>query len=161
MKTLFLIRHAKSSWKQSGLPDHDRPLANRGKRQLKLMAPLIQAAGAFDGPVFCSTACRARQTLAGLLGELDRPVVALDHALYTFDWNDLLDWLADRDEDRLTLIGHNPALEDLAAYALQKTTKHMPTCAFMHIEVASTQWTQLPAQDSRLLAFVTPKTAQA
>ena len=65
MKQLFLIRHAKSSWKERGLSDHDRPLSGRGRRQLGIMGPRVRNAGALDAAVFCSTATRARLTLKG------------------------------------------------------------------------------------------------
>ncbi|TVR64227.1 MAG: histidine phosphatase, partial [Candidatus Competibacteraceae bacterium] len=81
MKRLFLIRHAKSSWKYRGLRDHDRPLNGRGRGQLELMRDVVQAQGALDGPVFCSTARRARLTVEGLLAGAVQPRVEFDSRL--------------------------------------------------------------------------------
>ncbi len=158
MKHLFLIRHAKSSWKEPGLPDHDRPLAGRGRRQLKLMSGIVRAAGALDESVFCSIAARARQTLRGLLNGQASPPVEYDADLYTFDYRDLLDWLLQREEERLTLVGHNPAFEDLAAYLLPDAPGHLPTCSFLHIELPLKDWGALAESGGRLIRFVTPKT---
>lgn len=157
MKELFLIRHAKSSWADSALRDHDRGLNDRGRRQLDLMRDVIQQAGAFDGPVFCSTAVRARLTLNGLLADAQPSSIEFDPALYTFDCRDLMTWLAQRAEDRLTLVGHNPALEDLGSSLLEPGPDHWPTCAFAQIELATTDWGQIDGARTRLIKFVTPK----
>jgi len=157
MKKLYLIRHAKSSWAEPGLRDHDRPLAARGRRQLDVMRPVIEAGGAFDGPIFCSTAKRARQTLKGLLSSSVRPDIEFDPALYTFDYRDLLDWLAPQQEPVITLVGHNPAFEDLAGHLLAEAPGHVPTCGFLHIELAVDDWQSLDDQPGRLLQFATPK----
>jgi len=158
MKRLFLIRHAKSSWADPGLSDHDRPLNARGARQLELMRDVIHAAGAFDGPIFCSTALRARLTLTGLLGAKMSASVEFEPALYTFDYRDLLEWMEDRSEDQLTLVGHNPALEDLADHLLQPGPDRLPTCAFLSIETASQTWSDVANTRASLVRFLTPKT---
>lgn len=157
MKQLFLIRHAKSSWKERGLPDHDRPLNGRGRRQLGIMGPRVRSAGAFNGAVFCSTATRARLTLNGLKAGAHPARIEFDRALYTFDYRDLLDWLARREEDRLTLVGHNPAFEDLVDYLLVDGPGHLPTCSFLHIELPVESWRQLEGKPGLLVRFDTPK----
>lgn len=161
MKKLYLIRHAKSSWKDPGLHDLDRPLNGRGRRQLEVMRDLIHANGAFNGPVFCSTAMRARLTLAGLLGDCPPELAHFDEALYTFDDDDLLDWLDDRAEDQITLIGHNPALEDLADRLLKPGPGHLPTCAFVAMAISTRSWKNVEQAPARLLMFATPKRVAA
>jgi len=157
MKRLFLIRHAKSSWVNPGLRDHDRPLSAKGARQLDLMRDEIHAAGAFDGPVVCSTANRARLTLKGLLGGTSLACVAFEQALYTFDHQDLLAWMEHRHEDQLTLIGHNPAMEDLADLLLEPGPGHLSTCAFVAMEINSPSWSNLSTEPASLVRFLTPK----
>lgn len=159
MKHLFLIRHAKSSWTDPGLADHDRPLAAKGRRQLEVMREIVGAAGALAVPVFCSTAVRARQTLQGLLADRRSPRIEFDPDLYTFDSRDLLRWLGKRREDALTLVGHNPAFEDLVDRLLVKGPGHLPTCSFVHIELAVDGWSDLDGKPGRLRQWVTPKTA--
>src|SRR5687768_4960118 len=63
MKHLYLLRHAKSSWKQRGLPDHDRPLAGRGRHAATAIADHMRDQGIEPELVLCSTARRARETL--------------------------------------------------------------------------------------------------
>ncbi len=161
MKKLYLIRHAKSSWKDCRLHDLDRPLNGRGRRQLDVMRELIHATGAFEGSVFCSTAMRARLTLAGLLGDASPEMVEFDGALYTFDDDDLFDWLEAREERSLTVIGHNPALEDLADRLLKPGPGHLPTCAFVAMEISANAWRDLEQAPARLLTFATPKQVAA
>ncbi len=157
MKQLFLIRHAKSSWKQRGLPDHERPLSSRGRRQLATMGPVIRSAGALDKLVFCSTAVRARLTLQGLLDPSVRPRTTFDQTLYTFDDRHLQAWLALREEDHITIVGHNPALEDFVDSLVPDGPGHLPTCSFLHIELPIQSWHDLDKKPGRLLRYDTPK----
>lgn len=160
MKQLFLIRHAKSSWADPGLADHDRPLADKGRRQLELMREIVRAAGALEVPVFCSTAVRARQTLQGLLEDRAPAPVEFDPGLYTFDFRDLLRWLGQRQEDALTMVGHNPAFEDLADRLLIESRGHLSTCGFVHIELPIDDWRRVDGQRGALRQWVTPKTVR-
>lgn len=159
MKQLFLIRHAKSSWAEPGLADHDRPLAAKGWRQLERMRGVVRAAGALEVPVFCSTATRARQTLRGLLDDWVPAQVQFDRELYTFDCRDLLRWLSPRQEDALTLVGHNPALEDLVDRLVADGPGHLSTCGLVHIELPVANWRDLDGQPGRLRQWVMPKAA--
>lgn len=157
MKHLYLIRHAKSSWADDGLRDHQRPLNNRGLKQLAPMGRAILADGAFDGTVYCSNATRAQQTLEGLIPSNHQHAVKLAPVLYTFNHEVVLDWLRDRDEDSITLIGHNPALEDLAGLLLKHAPDTFPTCSYMHITLPIEHWREIGKNRGRLERFLTPK----
>ncbi len=158
MKHLYLIRHAKSSWTEDGIQDRIRPLSKRGREQLGSMSKAILAAGALDGPVFCSHAVRARQTLEGLIPADTRPAIHIERTLYTFNDKVLIDWLRDRqDEDRITLVGHNPALEKLAAYLVKEAPGSLPTCGFMHLSLPIKHWRELTENKGRLAQFLRPK----
>lgn len=158
MKYLYLIRHAKSSWADDTLPDHQRPLNSRGLKQLGPMSKAVRAAGVLNGPVFCSNATRAQQTLEGLIpGEL-RGNTYVEPALYTFNYKVLINWLRERqDEESITLIGHNPALEALAGYLLKQAPESFPTCGFMQIALPIKHWHKLARNKGRLELFLTPK----
>lgn len=149
MKHLFLIRHAKSSWDDPALEDRDRPLSKRGRRQVAAMAAPLARLGALDGQVYASNAARARETLEGLLDQSPVPdLVRRVHfrtALYTFSHKDLRKWLrgCDPDQDQVTLIGHNPALLDLAGYLAKTAPEALPTGAMVHIALPITDWRQL------------------
>ncbi len=158
MKYLYLIRHAKSSWADDSLSDHARPLNSRGLKQLGPMGKAVRAAGVLDGPIFCSNATRARQTLDGLIPEDMRQNTHIAPALYTFNYRVLVDWLRSRhEEDSITLIGHNPALEDLASYLLKQAPESFPTGAFMQIALPVKHWHKLRRNSGRLERFLTPK----
>ncbi len=125
MKQLHLIRHAKSSLEHPELSDHQRPLNARGRQAAPLagraMHAEIEVGGRETPQFFVSTAQRARETFDGLtigwplLGE---QVPNYDDALYTFDGADLIDWIAAADDglDSIALIGHNPAMIELANF---------------------------------------------
>lgn len=167
MKHLFLIRHAKSSWADEQLEDHQRPLNKRGRDQLDVMARPLADAGAFAGRVYASDAVRARETAEGLArgagparnDNQDAITVRFSPALYTFNAKVLVDWLQDYpgDEDTLTLIGHNPALLDLAGYLLKHPPAALPTGSFIQIRLPITSWRKLAKHKGKLARFLTPK----
>ncbi|MCL7942438.1 CHAD domain-containing protein [Marinobacter sp. ATCH36] len=158
MKYLYLIRHAKSSWTDDSLRDHQRPLNSRGQKQLGPISGALRAAGVLDGPIFCSNATRAQQTLAGLIPDDLRQNTHTEPELYTFNYKVLIDWLRQRrDEDSITLIGHNPALQELADYLLKQAPESFPTCAFMQISLPIKHWHKLAPGKGQLEQFLTPK----
>src|SRR5262245_43838440 len=73
MKSLYLLRHAKSSWKEPGLNDHDWPLSKRGRHTAKMMAAYLRRAKTVPDLVICSTATRARQTLDPIIKAASKP----------------------------------------------------------------------------------------
>jgi len=82
MKSLHLLRHAKSSWKVPGLNDHDRPLSKRGRQTAKMMAAYLRRAKIAPDLVICSTATRAQQTLDPIVKAKKPPKVVLEREIY-------------------------------------------------------------------------------
>jgi phosphohistidine phosphatase len=165
MKRLFLLRHAKSSRKDSGLPDHDRPLAPRGRRASKAMAGYLREHRIEPALVLCSSATRARQTLDGVASGLQgSPEVRIESELYEFAAAGLLARLQRVGEavPSVMLIGHNPAMErlavDLASNGpqLADLASKYPTGALATLEFGGT-WTDLDADGARLVGFVKPR----
>jgi phosphohistidine phosphatase len=116
MKTLLVMRHAKSSWDDSGLADHDRPLNARGKRDAPLMGRWLLQEDLVPEEIITSTAKRALATAEAVAGasdfeneiKVDRFYYHADAEMYTEGVKDL------PDEIQLAMIiGHNPGLEDL------------------------------------------------
>jgi phosphohistidine phosphatase len=132
-RTLIVVRHAKSDWSHP-LSDHDRPLAERGRRDAPAigtwLARMIGTVGPVD-LVICSTAKRARQTwrLAGA-GLDPRPPVREDERLYGASPTELLTVLAELSDElrRVVLVGHNPGLADLVEQ-LSGEAKELKTSA--------------------------------
>src|SRR6266446_4550680 len=116
MKTLHLLRHAKSSWKDPGLDDHDRPLSKRGRETARAIAAYLRRAKIAPDLVICSTAVRARQTLDSIAKAIKPPKVVLEKRIYEVArekiWKHL--WRLPKSADCVLLIGHNPGLHDLA-----------------------------------------------
>ena len=83
VKTILLLRHAKSAWSEASLSDHDRPLSRRGERAAKAMADYLTSKSARPDLILCSTATRARQTLAPLVALwTPAPPISLEKGLY-------------------------------------------------------------------------------
>jgi phosphohistidine phosphatase len=165
MKSLFLLRHAKSSHKDSALPDHDRPLASRGRKASKAMATYMGSHGIEPALVLCSSATRARQTLEGVASGLGRsPEVRIESELYEASAAGLLARLQRVNDGASSamLVGHNPAIErlalDLAAGGpeLADLADKFPTGALAILEFAGS-WRNLDADGARLVGFVKPR----
>lgn len=159
MKHLFLLRHAKSVRADEDLDDHDRPLGSRGQAQLVPLAKALTQSGALDGDIFCSDARRTRETLEGAVPEL-MDQVQVRPELYTFDYRKLIHWLKALDgsgNKRVTLVGHNPALLELAGWLLRHPPAHLPTAGLIHIRLPIKHWEQLTKHAGKLEAFLTPR----
>jgi phosphohistidine phosphatase len=165
MKRLFLLRHAKSSWKDSSLPDHDRPLAGRGKRASKAMAAYMREQRIEPALVLCSSATRARQTLERVAPGLGgSPDVRIESELYEASAAGLLSRLQRVDDavPSVMLIGHNPSIERLAldlangGPELAELGDKYPTGALATVDFAGT-WSTVEPDAARLVDFVKPR----
>lgn len=149
MKRLYLLRHAKSSWDDESLPDHDRPLSGRGRRAADAIGRHLRDEGIAPELVLCSSAARTRETLAriGLDGEIER-------ALYGAGASELLARLRELPPsvESVLMIGHNPGMHDLALALTGEPSDKYPTGALATIELDD--WT---ARSGRLIAFVRPR----
>lgn len=165
MKQLFLLRHAKSSRKDSSLPDHDRPLAGRGRRAAKAMAAYLGEQQIEPALILCSSATRARQTLDGVApGFRGSPEVRIESELYQLSASGLLARLQ-RIPDTVPsamLVGHNPAMERLALDLarggpdLADLANKYPTGALATLEFPGV-WSDLDADRGVLVGFVKPR----
>jgi phosphohistidine phosphatase len=124
MKSLYLLRHAKSSWKDPGLDDHNRPL---NKRAAKIMATYLRRSEITPDLVICSTATRAKQTLDPIVKAINPPKVILERKIFGGTQKELWEqpWNIPKSAKSVLLIGHNPALQNLAL-ELARTEKLLP-----------------------------------
>jgi phosphohistidine phosphatase len=168
VKTIFLLRHAKSAWSDPRLGDHDRPLSGRGERAAEAMATHIGRLKPRPELVICSTSLRTRQTLAPVVKKLGptAPPIALEKDLYLATEDMLLrrlQGLAESVKDVL-LIGHNDGIwhlgERLAGDgpdALRTAlAQKFPTGALATLRVADQPWEELTWGAAKLTAFVKP-----
>src|SRR5215469_900221 len=135
MKTLYLLRHAKSSWKDPGLDDLDRPLNKRGRETAKTMAAYLRRSKIAPDLVLCSTAVRARQTLEPIAKAIKPGSVAFESRIYEVAQPELLKYLRGLPEpvECALIIGHNPGLHDLAlalADAKSRKRSRRPKASF-------------------------------
>lgn len=160
MKTLLILRHAKSSWSDAGLPDHDRPLNERGKRDAPRMGQLLREEQLVPDRIVSSTAKRARKTAAkvakasGYQGE-----ISLHDELYHGDIPAALNILRQLpvDAKRALLVGHNPDLEHLLELFTSQYAE-MPTAALAQVEIAIDGWSELADEpDAKLIRLWRPR----
>jgi phosphohistidine phosphatase len=165
MRSLYLLRHAKSSWDDPAPSDHDRPLAPRGRRAAELIASHLRREGIVPALVLCSSAVRARETLEGIKPALgDRVEVRVERGLYGVPQRELLDRLHAVPDtvDSVMLVGHNPSVQDLAltlcrqSPALEELELKYPTGALATL-VFEGAWRDLEPGAAELHAFVRPK----
>jgi phosphohistidine phosphatase len=163
VKRLYLLRHAKSSWKDATLADHDRPLAGRGRRAATAIGRRMRAEGVEPQLVLCSTARRARETLARIEPALGRGAVKVERQLYGAGAEDLLARLRRLPDDveSVLVIGHNPGLEelarDLAGSGSDALGAKYPTGALATLELAVESWRALDRGGGELIGFVRPR----
>ena len=159
MKTLLLMRHAKSSWKHAEMADHERPLNKRGNKEAPLMGSLIKEKELVPQKILCSTAVRAVET-ASLMHNKKGPAsetVFLD-SFYLAEPNAYLDALqALPDEiERVMVIGHNPGLEGLLQI-LSGQIVPLSTAALAHLVLPINHWNELNLDtDAELVGTFTP-----
>jgi phosphohistidine phosphatase len=125
MKRLYLLRHAKSSWKDTSLPDHDRPLAGRGRRAAKAIARHMREQGIEPDLVLCSSARRARETLDRMEPAVGTPAVRVEPDLYAASARALLERLRSVLDtvESVMLIGHNPVKGTINRVAPQAASR--------------------------------------
>ena len=169
MKTLLLLRHAKSAWSDVRLADHDRPLNRRGERAARAMADHVAAAVTRPDLVLCSTALRTRQTLAPLVDRLGTPTppILLEKSLYLASQASLLAQLRAVTDAASTvlLVGHNDGIGDLAAAlagsgspeALALLHEKYPTGTLAVLAVPGETWSGLAPGAARLVEFTRPR----
>ena len=160
MKTLLVMRHAKSSWKHPEVADHDRPLNKRGKQDAPRMGKLLRQQKLTPQVIVSSTATRARRTADAVVDccAFDG-AVHLERRLSLADLGTILEVLRELGgpADRLLVIGHNPGLEELIA-RLTGRTEIFPTAAVAQIQLSIDSWEALRSSTrGRLVNLWRPK----
>ncbi len=145
MKTLLILRHAKSSWKHAELADHERPLNKRGQRDAPRMGQLVAEEGLTPDLILSSSAVRARRTavaVADNCGYDDEVEVTRD--FYHGDVETFLQVLRRLPEryESVMVVGHNPGLEELLE-ALTGDYERLPTAALAQVRLPAGSWAEL------------------
>jgi phosphohistidine phosphatase len=168
MLTLSLLRHAKSSWKNPTLPDHERALNSRGKAAAPMMGKAMAKHGLVPDLVLCSTARRTRDTLDLVLPELKaEPKIIYEDGLYHGTPKEMLAILqaAPVGASHILLVGHNPELQSLALDLIGSGPNHLkdrieeqlPTAGLVVISFMTGGWNTIGLNEGKLELFLTPR----
>ena len=168
MKTLILLRHAKSSWDDPAACDYERPLNKRGRRAARTMGQALRDRDVAFDAVIASPAARVVETLADFGQGYGQPIWAdYDPRIYLASAATLLTVVREADDsaDRLLLVGHNPGLEALAMLLTEEDSNGLrgeiatkyPTAAMAEITFPVDRWADVEVQGGRLNAFVRPR----
>jgi phosphohistidine phosphatase len=162
MKTLLILRHAKSSWKEQDLPDHDRPLNERGRNDAPRMGKLLKDEDLIPDLIMSSTAIRAKKT-AELVAKTCKykEKIVLNHSLYGAEPTVYLKILGGLSDKRMTalVVGHSPSVEETVELLTGSQDVVMPTCALAQISLPIQNWAELKQQKikGKLLKVWKPK----
>jgi len=159
MRTLILLRHAKSSWKDASLQDFDRPLNKRGKGAAELVGRFIRGQKLKPDLVLSSPAIRARETIDTVLQSSGRPLeTRYDERIYEASPLSLLEVISHVEENLkvVLLVGHNPGLEELLEL-LTGQREPLPTAALAKITIETVRWSEIAEKSGRLDWLVKPK----
>lgn len=164
MKRLVVLRHTKSSWDDPGFDDHDRPLAKRGRKAAEKLAGQIREHGPAPELVVCSTALRARETLAGVGRGLEADVpVQLDPGLYMASLQGLVGLVRKLPDeyDSVMLVGHNPGFHELVLHLADdlpdRVRDKLPTGALVTIDLDVRHWQDVRVGTGHVVGVVFPR----
>lgn len=161
MKHLILVRHAKSSWKDSGVEDHDRTLARRGERDAPFMAKIFRDKKMNVDLMISSTAIRALSTAQEFAQRLDYKKEKIQKAseLYLAELEELVDFVRNLDDENKTVMmfGHNPGFTWLANALTNDSIENIPTCGIVAIDFRVSSWKEISSGSGTIRFFEYPK----
>jgi len=161
MKTLYLIRHAKSSWDDRDQTDFERPLNKRGEHDAPLMADILNKKRIEPDLIISSPANRAFSTALIFAEKLnyDLNSVKTDNRIYEAGLRELISIVREIDEQYNTVIvfGHNPGLTSFTNLLGDKFIPEMPTCSIVGLELDVAQWNLVERHCGKIFLFEYPK----
>lgn len=161
MKTLFLVRHAKSSWSTPGMRDFDRPLNERGMNDAPKMASFLQKSGITPDLIVSSPAKRALTTARFFASvfRINESDIVLNPDIYEAEPTDVLRIISELPETSSTVMifGHNPTFTDIANRFSEDIIENVPTCGVVCIKSRVEKWNELFEGNSRIAASWFPK----
>ncbi len=161
MKTLYLLRHAKSSWDDPDLKDFERPLAERGIHDVPLMAERFKSRGAVVDTIICSPAVRTKTTAQMFAKEIGFPreEIGSNPELYFAGSNMFLKAasLLDAECDVAMLVGHNPAITEFVNEMAGSDIDNIPTCGLVELRLPIDDWSEIEFSSAQLIEFDYPK----
>jgi phosphohistidine phosphatase len=161
MKRVTLLRHAKSSWSETGLADFERPLNKRGQRDTPIMGRRYMDKNIRPTLIVTSAARRALETAKLLARTIGYPIefMHIEKSLYLADADTLLETIELQEDtfSDIVLCAHNPGITDLANQLTRESIANVPTCGMVIIEADTDQWSNFGTATRRLIDFDYPK----
>lgn len=161
MRTLYLVRHAKSSWDFPALDDKDRPLNKRGKRDAPKMGQVLKQKGEMPELIISSPAKRAFSTAKKIAKELGYPAknIEKDSKLYMADVENFFSVIkkTNKNVNKLMLISHNFGITYFANYISGSAIDNIPTCGAVRIDFEIDSWKKIEKKKGELIFFEHPK----
>jgi phosphohistidine phosphatase len=161
MKTLYLLRHAKSSWDDPDLKDFERPLNERGINDIPNMVSRFQSRQSGLDSIVCSPAIRAKSTAHLWAKNVEFPLddIISNPELYFAGTNMFLKAasLLDDDCESAMLIGHNPAITEFVNQMGGSDIENIPTCGLVELELQIDDWSDIKLGDAKVVEFDFPK----
>ncbi len=161
MKTLYLLRHAKSSWDNPELDDFERPLNKRGHNDAPLIGNLLEKLNISPDLIISSPAIRASMTARIIADAIKYPLdrIRYDENIYEAGEMDLLEviYTVDDTVDKLMLVGHNPSFTYLSHYLAKHHAQNISTCGLFAAELNITSWTKVKKNCGKLSLYEYPK----
>lgn len=161
MKTLYIVRHAKSSWDHPNLQDHDRPLLKKGEKRTLKIAKFLKEKKIKPNLIISSTAVRAYETAVIIAEQLNYPVkdIVKESIFYHADKSILLDYLFGLDDsiNSVMVFGHNPGFTNFANIFLNETIDNLPTSAVVCIKFVTQNWKKIMLVKRKTNFVIYPK----
>lgn len=161
MKTLYILRHAKSSWDFDELSDHDRPLNKRGRNDAHLMGQELANRGVSANLIISSSAVRALTTATLISKELNYEAedILVSEKIYGASKHDLLDVAnnAPVEADAVMMVGHNEAISDFANMLSPEHIASLPTTGIVALEFDCESWYDINKENAKMLFYDFPK----
>ncbi len=161
MKTLLLVRHAKSSWDNINLTDIKRPLNKRGKRDAPFMGELLRDHSVMPDLIISSSAERALYTAKILAEKIEYPEskILVNKKIYRAVFRDLFKEIKNLDDSLSTvmIVGHNPELTDFLSSLTNSYVEDIPTAGICMIQLSISSWADIEEGCGKLVSFEYPK----
>lgn len=160
MKTLYLVRHAKSSWKNQGLTDFDRPLNKRGKRDAPFMGEVLNDKKINPDFIISSSAKRAKKTATEIAAKIGFPLkkISFNDEIYEASMSTLVNLIKKLNDkyESVMIFGHNPSLTVLNNHISNHYIDNIPTCGIVALQF-NKKWNELDKNSCEQIFFEHPK----
>ena len=161
MKTLYMVRHAKSSWENLQLSDHDRPLNSRGKQNAPEMGRRLKLKGILPDLLISSSAKRARNTAKKISKKIGYSISNIETTsdLYHADENSIIELVRNQDDslDTIMIFGHNPGFTDCLNLLAGAGIYNIPTCGVAGIGFDFKSWKEVATGGGSIILYDYPK----